>query len=267
MDKNYNIDKEWMDRVQEVVDYAMGEGLYIILDLHHENLYLNTMITKLDYAGAKSEITKVWKQIATRFKDYPERLMFDVLNEPHGLYDWFGTVDMHYLLNKLNADALAVIRKSGGNNGKRCVLLPTFGASWTTAEDYVHPPNDPYAIVSIHAYEPYYFALDHTSALQTDKFTEPEKIKMAFDALDKYFISKGIPVILGEMGAYDKNNLPERVKWAKAFSAASAKLHIPVLLWDEGLSYSSGLSFFERQKLIWKFPTIIDALFKPYGGK
>ena len=82
VDGNYQITKQWMDRVQEIVDYAIDNDMYVILNVHHDNDDKHMYPDTAHYAQSKKYMTTVWSQIAERFKDYDNKLIFETMNEP-----------------------------------------------------------------------------------------------------------------------------------------------------------------------------------------
>ncbi len=264
---NYTIDAEWMDRVQEVVDYAYDNGMYVILNAHHEDFndpYEST------YKQASKELCAIWKQVATRFKDYDERLIFEGQNEPRKKgtnVEWNGgDAEGRKVVNKLNADFVKTVRATGGNNKYRCLMIPTYAASAGGLNGF-ELPDDDRLIVSIHAYTPYNFAMNYGGG--TKKFSSTDRnsvqeIDWLASTLNEKFISKGIGAIIGECGATDKDNLSDRLRWAEYFPAAFAKYGIPVFLWDNN-AYGTGdekYGLINRTTLEWKYPDYIKTLVK-----
>ena len=100
IDDKYTIDPAWMDRVQEIVNYGIDNGLYVILNTHHEEWYMPKPSEK---DGDIEEIKAVWAQIADRFKGYDEHLIFEGLNEPRlrgeGA-EWTGTSEAREIINE-----------------------------------------------------------------------------------------------------------------------------------------------------------------------
>ncbi|MDR2505413.1 MAG: glycoside hydrolase family 5 protein [Oscillospiraceae bacterium] len=267
LDAEYNIDPAWMDRVQSVVDSAIDAGLYVILNTHHEDKRLLPMIAAADFDGAHKELSRVWAQIAQRFGGYDEHLIFNIFNEPRQVgspLEWQGgTAEVRETINKLNVELLKQIRTSGGNNAKRIVMVTPVQASIWYAAHLDLPWNDPYMLVSIHAYEPYDFALNRAG---TDKFPANSNIKDVFGRIDQLFVSKGAAVIMDETGAMNKNgNLKERVAWAKEFSSYARSLNVPVVLWDNGVTdVAKGESFglIDRATCEWIYPEIVEEFVK-----
>ncbi|MDR1262165.1 MAG: glycoside hydrolase family 5 protein [Oscillospiraceae bacterium] len=262
--ETYAIDPLFLDRVQTVVEAALDAGLYVIIDTHHEENHLLPRISNGEAEGAVAEITAIWRQVGERFSRYNERLIFNLLNEPRAYgtpAEWSGgTKESRDLVTLLNKEALATVRASGGHNGERLVMITPHAASIWYAKHLDVPMDDPYVLVSIHAYEPYDFALNIKG---TDKFPIKNNLGDVFGNIDKLFISNGIPVIMDETGAMNKNgNLEDRIAWAKAFVAEAREHSVPVVLWDNGVTdIAKGESFglIDRHTLEWVFPEIVEA--------
>jgi len=204
---DYIIDSEWLDRVEEVVNYALDGKTYVIINSHHDEWVTLTEATKTEVAD---KISRIWTQIAERFKDYSDYLLFETLNEPR-LYgepeEWMGgTASARSILNEYNHAIVSAIRTTGGNNALRHILIPTHAAaSYAETQDaLVIPENDTRIIVSQHIYFPYYFTMDTSPQTSTDQWgsaADKEAMIGEFDRLEEKFISKGIPVVIGEWGS------------------------------------------------------------------
>lgn len=271
MDENYTVSAEWMDRVNEVVDYVIDNDMYCILNVHHDNDWLVPTYEKYD--GAVEQLTALWAQISERFKNYDEKLIFETMNEPRLVgtdLEWTGgNAEARDCINKFNAAALDTIRESGGNNALRYVMLPTYAASasTTTLGDFV-VPDDPRAIVSIHAYSPYFFALANNDVpgstdkwgTDADKAQLKQEMKMIYDK----FIANDIAVIIGEFGAMNKENTEARTAWAEYYIATAKSFRIRCVWWDNNLVKGTGERFglIDRQSLEAPYPEVLEALFK-----
>ncbi len=269
MDAENIVDEEWMNRVQEVVDYAYSQDMFVILNIHHEDWH----DPYYDTADASIEKLKVlWTQIGTHFEEYDERLIFEGLNEPRKRntnLEWNGgDKEGHDVVNQLNAAFVETIRGLGGNNEKRHLMLPTYAASSTASaiNDFVLPEGDDKLIVSIHAYLPYAFALGGN--LDQREFTPDEgnasEITNLMKSLNDSFISKGIPVIIGETGARNKANEDIRAEWAEYYISKAKEIGIPCFIWDNGAFTGTGENFglLDRLTCTWKFPEIIEGFMK-----
>lgn len=261
---DYKIDEAWMNRVQEVVDYVIANDMYCIINIHHENDWLKPKYANQSECEARLE--KLWTQIATRFKDYDDHLIFEVMNEPRLVgesTEWNGgTYEARAVINSYNQVCVDTIRATGGNNALRWLMAPTYAASTVNSalNDFVLP-NDPAdrMIVSIHAYTPYDFALNTTG---TANFTDYSSIDSLFQTLNSKFISKGIPVVIGEFGAVNKNNDSQRQTWAGYYISKASQYGIPCVWWDNGLVSGSGELFglLNRSSCQMYYQGIVDSM-------
>lgn len=269
-DDNYTIDPAYMARVETVVNYALSNDMYAIVNIHHNKI--QSEMNEANKANVINEGCTVWKQVSDHFKDYSDKLIFETINEPRFEEDWIGTTEYYNVLNEYNAKVLSVMRETGGNNDKRLVMLPTYCA----AADYekisaMVVPNDDNVAVSIHAYSPYEFALNEAPGSQST-FGDADKIYLdkIFRLLDKTFKQKGIPVVMGEFGAIDKNNLQDRINFTKYYTQLASSHEIPCFWWDNSnsamTSKTNGFALFNRKTLKFVYPEIVDALFEGWNN-
>lgn len=271
LDSSYNIDSDWMKRVKEVVDYAVDNDMYIILNMHHDNAIYDikkSTESEKGYKEVEKNFLKVWTQIADTFKNYDEHLIFESMNEPRiegGVNEWNGgTAKDREIVNKLNDAFTKLIRKSGGNNKYRFLMLPGYAASSSiNALNGIKLPDDNRLIVSVHAYSPYNFAMNENGS---SEFTQNDKNELDnfFSTLNSKFVSKGVPVVIGEMGATNKDNLSDRIAWTKYYVRGARKYNITCLWWDNGCFNVGGENFgiFNRKTCKFDFKDIADALVK-----
>lgn len=293
-DSNYTIDPKWMARVKEIVDWAIENDMYVILNSHHDNhdspaamkagqgYYPNST----NYEESKRFLENVWSQICLAFNNgYDEHLIFETMNEPRLVgtsHEWWfdpnaqECQDAAETLNKLNQVALDTIRSSGGNNAKRFVACPGLQASPDSAlADAFKMPEDiapGRLIVSVHMYSPYNFAMESPGVTE---YTPQMKNSntMTFKKLKDKFIANGYAVYIGEYGATNKNNLEARVNWFKDFIQYTTVHGIPCMLWDNGVwqvsgtDYNEHYGYFDRNNLKWYFPEILDAIVEKSSGQ
>jgi endoglucanase len=275
---DYTINTAWMDRVEEIANYALKDGLYVIVNVHHVGAWENP--TTDNEASAADRLTKLWTQIATRFAKYDHHVIFETMNEPRyrsaGTEDWWGQDPSYFtVINHLNAAALAAIRATGGNNAKRLVMMPGYVAGVEDHQlDAIVLPSDKMIALSAHSYSPYNFALNLGSG-SVGTFTDTATVDAIFARLDTKFIQKGIPVVMGEWGALLKDNNDERVKHARYFAQKGKATKIPVVWWDNGyFTYDpnngsgNGEAFglLDRATNTWRFPAIVDAIRAGWGS-
>lgn len=266
LDSDFNISEEWIARVQEVVDYAYDEGMYVILNVHHENWndpYESTL------PDVKKKIKKLWTQIANRFESYGERLIFEGMNEPRWKntdYEWNGgNAEGRRVVNAYNECFVETVRATGGNNRYRALMIPTYAASASGLDGFT-VPQDKSLIVSVHAYSPYNFAMNPSGTTKFDpnNTSDTQELTWLAGTLYDRFISKGTGVIIGECGTANKNNYSDRVNWAGYFPKLFRSKGIPVFLWDNN-AYGSGNETFgqlHRDTLAWEYPEYIKAFVK-----
>ena len=263
---DYTINPAWLDRVQEVVNYVIDNDMYCILNSHHDTAWLYPSAEK--EAAATAQLKKLWEQVGKRFANYDEHLVFETMNEPRLVgtnLEWSGGDSAsRAIINRFNQAALDTIRATGGNNASRYVMVPTYAASGSSAtvRDFV-VPNDKHIIVSIHSYSPYSFALDKTGTKNwAGTASDKSALDSEFDYLVENFVSKNIPVVIGEFGAMNKENLEDRVRWAEYYIKSAKTRGITCVWWDNNAFSGRGENFglFNRGTLQLQYPEIMEAL-------
>ena len=278
VDAEYHISEVWMKRVKEVVDWARACDLYVILNTHHDNEEKYYYPDTAHMEQSEKYLSAVWTQIADTFKDYDDHLILESMNEPRLVgtnVEWWldqnkqECIDSAECINKLNQKFVDIVRKSGGNNDKRWLLVPGYAAAPESAiYDGFKLPEDPAKriIVSVHAYRPYNFALNKTgtnewSASNTSDCTEITKF---MDDLYGKFILNGTPVLIGEFGAMNKDNLQARIDFSVYYTAAARAHGISCIWWDNNAFSGSGENFglLFRSTSTFTSPEIVQALVK-----
>ncbi|MBP3610430.1 MAG: glycoside hydrolase family 5 protein [Lachnospiraceae bacterium] len=265
--ENYKIDEAWMNRVQELVDYAYNRGVYVILNIHHEGWHDPYYDNK---DAAEKKLRAVWEQIADRFKDYGERLVFECMNEPRKRdteWEWNGGDEEGWeVVNYFNRVCIDTIRRTGGNNPYRCLMIPGYAANCTVGIRHLEiPEGDDKLIASVHAYEPYDFALNIQGRGLWENDTKI--IDSILKEIDELFLSKGTPAIIGEFGAMYKpveGNEASRGEWVEYYVKKAKEYGIPCVWWDNGLFEGDGELFglIDREKLEWKYSKVVEGLKK-----
>ena len=217
------IQKAWMQRVHEVVDYVISQGMYCILNIHHDTGSASTawlIASESDYAQQKDCFMAIWQQIAEDFKDYDEHLLFEGYNEmldPYrswnfasfetpSRYDNTVATSAYNAINSFAQSFVDVVRATGGNNSQRNLIVSTYSASsgagsWNQhLQDplkYMKRPNDEvenHIIFEVHSY------LDIKDLNDTKNV-----VNQMISALKSYLVAKGAPVIIGEWGTNVEN--------------------------------------------------------------
>ncbi|MFJ4206129.1 cellulase family glycosylhydrolase [Streptomyces sviceus] len=267
----YTIDATWMNRVKQVVDWALADGLYVVLNVHHDSWqWIATMPT--DHDGVLARFKATWTQIAAKFKDSPRSLLLESNNEPQ----FNNTTDAQGIQynDELNTAFHSVVRQSGGNNATRLLVLPTLhtnsGQAFLDAlAANMKSFNDSNLVVTVHYYGYYPFSVNVAGGTQFDA-TSQKDMSDHFARVRATFTSKGIPVYLGEYGllAYPDSNHPSRIERGEAlkffeqlgYEARTAR--VTTALWDPGT-----FAYLNRTTMQWTDPALFAAIRSSWTGR
>jgi aryl-phospho-beta-D-glucosidase BglC (GH1 family) len=237
----YAIDPTWMARVKQVIDWALADGLYVVVNVHHDSWEWITNMTT-DPTGVTARYEATWTQIADALKNEPRSLVFEADNEQ----SFSGTTDAQgeALLNELQTDFFNVVRQSGGKNATRYLLLSTLGD--TAQQDLddalyteIESLHDPYLIASFHYYGYWPFGVNIAGASTFDA-TAQQNVVDAFTVMHNEFVANGIPVYAGEVGLYNDytgfNGLErgETYKYYEMVGYEARANDITLSYWDDG---------------------------------
>ena len=272
---DYQVDPVWMARVREVVSYVIDEGMYCILNVHHDTGTYSTGWLRADqqvYASVRDRYISLWTQIATEFEPFGERLVFESFNEMLDVANtWtYASAAADAVINKYNADFVATVRATGGNNAKRNLILNTYAASpdRRALQDFVLPNDtvEGHLMAEVHSYAPYHFAFDPPQG-QTwqpktvfDSACDTE-VRSIIDVVAQELCAKGIPCILGEFGMDTQNRSEsEMAKQAACYVSQATKYDIACFYW---MGLSDGKD--DRSAPRWTKPTLRDAILNAYN--
>jgi endoglucanase len=284
-----------MKRVKEIVDWSIDEGLYVILNIHHDNAdpvegesipYKQGYYPLLkDLEESERFIFNVWKQITIAFNNgYDHHLIFEGLNEPRlkgHKNEWNFKKEVPdceeacTVLNKYMELIVKTIRESGGNNSKRFIMITPLSAGYESAikSDVVFPNDKKYnsinkLILSVHMYQPYDFTMSKDLSLNVFIDQYKRDLDESFSRLNDRYIKEGYSIIIGEFGARDKNNLEDRIKWGKYYIENARKYGITCVIWDNGIfkkekdAVGSFYGLFHREELTWQTDELVDTYIK-----
>ncbi len=276
------IDAAWMARVKEIVDYIVDEGMYCILNVHHDTGASNTawIIADMDvYKRTKDAYESVWSQIATTFKDYDEHLLFEGYNEMLDSHQsWcfasFGTsnrydekvaTSAYQAINSYAQSFVNAVRATGGNNIQRNLVVNTYGSCDGSGNWNSHL-QDPLINLTL----PSDVSANHL-AIQVHSYPAVTNLSDTKNVVDKnianwkkYLQSKGAPVIVGEWGTSTSDALTNYrsnlVAFSKYFVQQTKKANIATIHWM-GLSDGSHRAVPEFNE-----KDILDAMIAGYYG-
>ena len=290
---DYKIDTDWLDRVQEVVDYVVDNDMFAIVNMHGDGYYTvdHSWLLCAEDDDKQTEIKdkygKVWTQIADRFKDYDQHLIFESMNEEFN--NDYGKPDekAYDNINAYNQIFVDSVRATGSNNEKRWLLLP----GWNTNIDYT--ANDEYnfkiptdkgckadgkrIMISVHYYDPFNFTIDENKTAKTqwgkyavknyDNWGQEDYVDSQMALLNEKFVSQGYPVVIGEFGAQDKTEKfadynEFRRYWAEYLIKAAKKNGVVCVYWDNGYNGNKGFGIIDRNSLEITQPDLIAGMMR-----
>ncbi len=279
VDDSNTIHPDWLARVKEVAGWAVEEGMYVIINVHHDNNLKFFYPDSAHYDQSAAYLGAVWQQMAETFGEFDDHVILESMNEPRLVntgFEWYYNAfapecrDAAECINKLNQLFVDTIRATGGNNATRYLMVPGYaGSPDGVLADAFRIPEDTTGriILEVHAYTPYHFALNQgEGSYNTFDLAEQQKITEIasfMNSLYKKYVSQGIPVVIDEYGAMEKKgNLQDRVNWAAYYVCAASARGMTCCWWDNCAFTGNGERFgiIDRKTGNWKYPEIVDAI-------
>ncbi|WP_086845922.1 glycoside hydrolase family 5 protein [Amycolatopsis kentuckyensis] len=290
---NYAVNAAWLNRIQQVVDYAYKRGLYVLINMHgdgYKTINGSWLICDSgNQATIKAKYQKVWQQVAARFAGYDQHLVMEAMNEEFDGQYGNPTQPCYSNINAYNQIFVDTVRKAGGNNSSRWLLV----AGWNTNIDYTTgnygftlptdqfrspsiPAGEKRIMISVHYYSPWDFAGEENGTITQwgRGATNPSKkstwgqedyldaqLKLVYNA----FVSKGYPAVVGEYGTIDKSAFDSasnryRADFARAVVSTAKKYGAATVYWDNGNNGQYGFGLFDRRSYAVTHQGIIDAV-------
>ncbi|MFD7658214.1 cellulase family glycosylhydrolase [Actinosynnema sp. NPDC059797] len=259
---DYAIDPAWLGRVRDIVNWSLDEGLHVLVNLHHDSWqWINTYPT--DRANVSARYRALWTQIATAFRDHSSKLVFESINEPQ-FAGTSGAEEDDRLLHELNTEFHRVVRGSGGGNATRLLVLPTVhtSADQTRLDALLatyQQLRDPNIAATVHFYGFWPFSVNIAGFTRFNAEVEQDLVG-TFDRVHNTFVSRGIPVIIGEWALlnYDHNRpgvieRGEFLKFVEAVGHHARTRRLTTMIWDAG-------QFLNRAELRWRDQGLHDAI-------
>lgn len=225
----YTIDSTFLARVDTVVDWALNNNLFVILDAHHESWLKNASVdtsSGVVYEDSLARFDSIWSQIAVHFKNRSDSLIFEILNEPYPMPE--------DSVNALNVQELKIIRLS---NPTRIVSYS--GYMWSNAEQLVSAEipdsGSQYLIGYYHSYDPWPFGLKGGDTTNSAIFST---IKGKFSEVTAWSESNGIPVILDEFGFINTCAYNPRMYAYATVMGLALQNGVAAFAWDDGGSFT-----------------------------
>lgn len=283
-ESSFTIDSDWLNRVEEVVNYILNNDMFVIMNIHWDGGWMQP--TYKDEAYVNNRLSVMWKQIATHFRDYDDRLLFAGTNEVMVEDDYGEPTQEYYTVqNGFNQTFVTAVRSTGGRNAYRHLVVQGFNTNIDFTIKYAVIPQDvtpDRLMMEVHYYDPYNFTLNENSSIiqwgasatdpaKTETWANETYVDSQFSRMKTNFIDKGIPVILGEFGAISRTNLDDEneahAKYRRLYFeyvTQSARSHelIP-FYWDNGYTGNYGFGVFDRSTGTRIYPELIEALVSP----
>ncbi len=216
MDIDGNVDEAWMNRVHDVVDYVISQGLYCIINVHHDtgadsqNWASWLKADASVYTAQKARYEKLWQQIANEFRNYDQHLLLEAYNEmldSQSSWNFAQSNTSYDAINNYAQSFVNVVRATGGNNAQRNLIINDYGAcsgsgTWSTKlQDPLKQMKIPdgesnHIIFEVHNYPS---LVDNNKQNRSISDIQAE-IDAWITNLKTYLVSKGAPVIIGEWG-------------------------------------------------------------------
>jgi len=253
--KTAHIDANWLNRVKEVIGYCVNNDMYVLLNIHWDGGWLenNCTLIKKDSVNAKQKA--IWEQIATTMRDFDEHLMFASANEPNA-----GDATQMGVLLSYHQTFVNAVRATGGRNTYRTLVIQG-DTKYLNVSNFPTDPTPNRMMLESHNYTPsqftflgndaswgkmvYYWGAGNHSTIEPDRNPtwgeEDEQLK-GFEMLKKDFVDKGIPVLMGEYGAYRRGTIPKDLEKHNAsvdywitYVTHQALVHgVKPFFWDTG---------------------------------
>jgi len=271
MNRDGEIDGEWLKRVRRVVRMSLAEGLYCILSCKHDCGGMHTYgggwicATRDNFNRNREKVRNLWSQVATYFSQESDLLLFegfsDILNEQYERE--MPSAEEMEVANDWNQLFVDTVRQTGGlNAGRNLIVTPYAAGTSAYLLSGFRVPEDSargHLLAGIHLYTPLGFTSRAvTGARQTDEFDClcEEELERAFMTIDESLLALGLPVVITEFGAMERSNSAERARYCGTVTALARVRGIPCLYWDDGVGYS----ILRRAETTVRYPEIISAM-------
>ena len=237
-DGQFMINDKYIQRVKEIVDYCLNDGMFAVINIHHYDEFLIKNYSESEVLGITE---KLWTQIAGYFRDYSDKLIFEGFNESLGSHrndDNYTEDELYDYVNALNQTFVDAVRKTAGNNTDRMLVVSGW---WTnidkTPDERFHMPKDivdDRLMVSVHYIDN---AVYWANKIGNQGWLEESRKQC--ELLKEAFIDKGIPVFVGECtSVYDKEHMAYDAEYTESSACLSLLMNMAVdygfipVLWD-----------------------------------
>lgn len=294
-DGTYEIDPGFLDYVEYLVNLILDEGMYCIINSHRDYAALDAGLAYVDgrFVGdwmkpeytptVNARYTAIWRQVAERFRDYGDHLIFEALNEPMETIPSVGP-DLDRQVSRVNElDRLFVdtVRATGGNNAVRTLVVNCLCGSYFL--DTLIPPEDNHIAAAYHSYFTnsgglgmFDLPMDTVPVDENNNFTSWSRdnsalrgyVEKVFSQMEDFRQRTGVPVILGETGVSSALSEEDNIEMMTFILLTAKSLGIPAILWDSYVGDETGddVGLYVLGRDEWRTPALIDAVMEASGA-
>lgn len=276
-EENFTIDPLWLARVDEVVRYAVEQDLYVMMNIHWDEGWMQPTYAEQDYVNNRLAI--MWQQIAEYFRNYDDSLLFAGTNEVMVTGDYGTPTEEYYTVqNSFNQTFVTAVRKTGGRNAYRQLIVQGFNTNIDHTVNFATIPEDVIdnrLMMEVHFYDPYDFTLNENSSITqwgnmaTDiSKTTPDRneayVDSQFMKMRTNYHDQGIGVILGEYGVIARTDVADheqyRIYWNDYITHAAVDHHLVPFYWDNGYTTNHSFGLFNRATASPVYTGLIEAI-------
>ncbi|CAG9953568.1 unnamed protein product [Clonostachys rosea f. rosea IK726] len=254
---DYEVDSAWLQRVSDVIDFALERDLLVVTNVHHDSWeWADVSKSGADITAIQAKLRALWTQIGTKLACKPSTVAFESINEPPA-----ATAEDGAQVNELNRVFLEAIAETGDWNTQRVVTLAGGNNDATKTSQWFKPPaevKNPWAL-QIHYYSPYDFAFSAWGKTiwgsDADKATMDGELGLVSGNFS------GVPIYVGEFDATPRSTeSAARWKWYDHFVSAATKIGATVAVWDNGLDHLN------RETGEFRDPTVVSIINSSTAG-
>ena len=270
-DKFGNLNEEYYHKLEEIIDAAYKYDLYIILTLYDGNDYMWTSLNYDNLESIKKMINTSYQKLVEALNHYDDKLAISFCSEPRNYTTNKVDEESINVLNIVNEEFVKMVRKTGGNNTTRKLVITT---GWSKCDGnpakQFKMVDDDYTIVRVHVYQPGDFANSKTE----DKIWIEDDYQITllnyFQSIKENFIDLNIPVYIGEFGTRPKDNDEERNKWALCYLSLAKSYNVKCFIWDtenKGSGIENSYAISNKTKLEWLNPEYMKYVLEVANGR
>jgi endoglucanase len=252
----YPVETAYLNRVKEVVDWALAVDLYVMVNIHHDS-WQWVINMPGDRTNVLARYNAIWTQVATVFRNSSPKLLFESINEPQ--FNGGSDAQNAALLHELNTSFHRIVRQSGGTNATRLLVLPTLHTSADQPRidelrSTFNSLNDPNLVATVHFYGFWPFSVNIAGFTRFDAIVQQD-LTDSFDRVYNAFVTRNIPVIIGEYGllGFDRHTgtieQGEKLKFFEFLGHYARTRQLTTMLWDNG-------QHFGRTSFQWSDPEL-----------